>query len=79
MVLFEGRNRQIRKMCEQCELVVKKLRRVALGDLEVDIAKGKWRYLDKHEVDYLKEACGLIASPKSAPEKAKGNTRGRKR
>ena len=58
--------------------MVKKLRRVALGDLEVDIAKGKWRYLDKHEVDYLKEACGLIESPKSA-EKAKGNTRGRKR
>ena len=77
MVLFEGRNRQIRKMCEQCELVVKKLRRVALGDLEVDIAKGKWRYLDKHEVDYLKEACGLIPASKSAPEK--GNTRGRKR
>jgi len=77
MVLFEGRNRQIRKMCEQCELVVKKLRRVALGDLEVDIAKGKWRYLDKHEVDYLKEACGLIAS--SSTDKGKGNTRGRKR
>ena len=79
MVLFEGRNRQIRKMCEQCELVVKKLRRVALGDLEVDIAKGKWRYLDKHEVDYLKEACGLIPAPKATPEKVKGNTRGRKR
>jgi 23S rRNA pseudouridine2605 synthase len=60
MVLFEGRNRQIRKMCEQCELVVKKLRRVAMGDLELDVAKGKWRYLDKVEVDYLKEACGLV-------------------
>ena len=77
ITIKEGRNRQIRKMCEQCELVVKKLRRVALGDLEVDIAKGKWRYLDKHEVDYLKEACGLIPASKTSPEK--GSTRGRKR
>lgn len=69
MVLFEGRNRQIRKMCEQCELVVKKLRRVALGDLEVDIAKGKWRYLDKVEVDYLREACGLPPSGKEESKK----------
>ena len=73
MELFEGRNRQIRKMCEACELVVKKLKRVAMGDLELDVAKGKWRYLDKHEVDYLKEACGLIdkATEKKAPAKAK--------
>ncbi len=62
MVLFEGRNRQIRKMCEHCELSVKKLRRVAMGDLELDVAKGKWRYLDKVEVDYLKEVCGLTES-----------------
>ena len=73
MVLFEGRNRQIRKMCEQCELVVKKLRRVAMGDLELDIAKGKWRYLDKVEVDYLREACGLLPSGKEETKKpAKG-------
>ena len=69
MELFEGRNRQIRKMCEACELTVKKLKRVAMGDLELDVAKGKWRYLDKHEVDYLKETCGLTTQ--KADEKAK--------
>lgn len=57
MTLYEGRNRQIRKMCEQCNLTVKHLRRIAIGDLELDIAKGKWRYLNKYEVDYLKEMC----------------------
>ena len=72
MVLFEGRNRQIRKMCEQCELVVKKLRRVAMGDLELDVAKGKWRYLDKVEVNYLKEACGLLEQKKGPSPKGKG-------
>lgn len=67
MELFEGRNRQIRKMCEACELTVKKLKRVAIGDLELDVGKGKWRYLDKNEVDYLKEACGLIDKAPTKP------------
>jgi len=55
MVLYEGKNRQIRKMCEKVGLTVKKLKRVAIGALELDVKKGKWRYLNKEEVDYLKE------------------------
>ena len=65
MTLFEGRNRQIRKMCEKCELKVRRLRRVALGTLELDVPKGKWRYLCKEEVDELKEACGLLDRKKT--------------
>lgn len=60
MVLYEGRNRQIRKMCEQVGLEVRRLRRIAIGDLELDIPRGKWRYLNKDEVDYLKESTGLL-------------------
>lgn len=72
MELFEGRNRQIRKMCEQCELTVRKLKRVAIGELELDVGKGKWRYLNKNEVDYLKEACGLLdKKPTAQPKKDK--------
>lgn len=59
MILYEGRNRQIRKMCEQVGLVVRRLRRIAIGDLELDIPRGKWRYLNKEEADYLKESAGL--------------------
>ena len=59
MVLFEGRNRQIRKMCEKCGLTVKKLRRIAIGDLELDVAKGRWRHLTLDEIDYLRTAAGL--------------------
>ena len=59
MTLYEGRNRQIRKMCEKCSLTVKKLRRIAIGDLELDIGKGKWRYLTLDEIDYLRRAAGL--------------------
>ena len=55
--LFEGRNRQIRKMCEAADLTVKRLSRVSIGNLKLDgLPVGKWRYLEQHEVDYLYKA-----------------------
>ena len=57
MTLFEGRNRQIRKMCEAANLTVKRLSRISIGNLKLDgLPVGKWRYLEKHEVDYLYKA-----------------------
>lgn len=57
MTLFEGRNRQIRKMCEQADLEVKRLSRVSIGNLKLDgLPVGKWRYLEDSEVDYLYKA-----------------------
>lgn len=57
MTLFEGRNRQIRKMCEAAELTVKRLSRVSIGNLKLDgLPVGKWRYLEQSEVDYLYKA-----------------------
>lgn len=57
MVLFEGRNRQIRKMCEQTGLEITKLQRVAIGNIKLgDLAPGKWRHLTKTQVEYLKKA-----------------------
>ena len=54
MTLFEGRNRQIRKMCEQAGLTVKRLSRISIGNLKLDgLPVGKWRYLEQSEVDYL--------------------------
>ena len=58
--LTEGRNRQIRKMCEQAGLTVKRLSRVSIGNLKLDrLPVGKWRYLDDVEVEYLKRATGM--------------------
>lgn len=55
MELYEGRNRQIRKMCELCELKVKRLTRVAIGDLKLqNLKSGAWRHLTKTQVEYLK-------------------------
>ena len=55
--LKEGRNRQIRKMCEQAGLTVKRLSRISVGNLKLDgLPVGKWRYLDAKEVEYLYKA-----------------------
>lgn len=55
-VIHEGRNRQIRRMCEESGLTVVRLKRVALGRLALDkLPSGRWRYLTQDEIDYLKE------------------------
>ena len=54
--LFEGRNRQIRKMCEALELKIMTLKRVAIGELRLgNLAPGEWRYLTRAQVDSLKK------------------------
>lgn len=54
-VIHEGRNRQVRRMCEKAELGVSWLRRVAEGKLLLgNLEKGTWRYLTDAEVAYLK-------------------------
>lgn len=56
MTLFEGRNRQIRKMCEQVGLKVARLSRVAIGSIVLgDLPAGKWRHLTQNEVKMLKK------------------------
>lgn len=55
MTLHEGRNRQIRKMCEQTHLSVLRLKRVAIGAITLHGVKpGTWRYLSDDEIAYLK-------------------------
>ena len=57
MALYEGRNRQIRKMCEQAGLTVKRLARVSIGNLKLNnLPVGKWRYLTEDEIEYLRRA-----------------------
>ncbi len=53
--LYEGRNRQIRKMCEVAGLTVRRLTRIAIGKVKLGgLGVGHWRYLDPTEVAYLK-------------------------
>ena len=53
--LFEGRNRQIRRMCEAHEEKVYALTRIRMGDVELGtLSCGKWRYLTDAEVASLR-------------------------
>ena len=57
MTLFEGRNRQIRRMCEVHGVNIKRLKRVAVGNVKLgDLAPGKWKRLTHKQVTYLKDA-----------------------
>ena len=53
-ILHEGRNRQIRKMCEAVNLEVARLKRTTMGSLKLGmLPQGKWRELTENEVKKL--------------------------
>ncbi len=55
IVIHEGKNRQIRRMCRQCGLEVARLQRVGEHTLTLgSLAPGRWRYLTEEEVRILK-------------------------
>ena len=59
ITLFEGRNRQIRRMCEMLGLEVARLRRNAIGSVKLGmLPNGSWRYLTPFEVQKLVMATG---------------------
>lgn len=56
ITIFEGKNRQIRRMCEAAGLTVARLCRVQEGSLQLgSLPVGKWRYLTSEEVENLKQ------------------------
>lgn len=60
MHLYEGRNRQIRKMCDAVGIKIRRLKRVAIGDIILgDLEKGKYRYLSDSEIEYLKKTAKI--------------------
>lgn len=59
ITLYEGRNRQIRRMCEALGLEVSRLRRIAVGNVRLGMQPpGSWRYLTPNEVRALVVASG---------------------
>ena len=60
IILYEGRNRQIRKMCEEVGLEVARLKRTAIGSIKLGMLKqGAWRHLTDDEVRKLMIAAGM--------------------
>ena len=54
IILTQGLNRQIRRMCEYFDFRVKKLERIRIINIELDVPLGKWRYLSQEEIKFLK-------------------------
>ena len=55
VTIHEGRNRQVRRMCDLAGMKVLRLTRIAEGSLKLgDLPQGKWRYLTAEEVAALK-------------------------
>lgn len=53
--IHEGKNRQIRKMCEALNHNVLELERISIGELRLsNLMEGEWRNLTNEEVRYLK-------------------------
>ena len=51
ITIHEGRNRQIRRLCERANVTVTRLRRVAEGPLRLgDLKPGQWRVLTEEEI-----------------------------
>jgi pseudouridine synthase len=64
VVLTEGKNRQLRRMCAAVGHDVEALVRVAIGGLALgELAPGAWRRLDPEEVERLTRGA---AAPRSA-------------
>ena len=56
ITIHEGKNRQIRKMCDAIEHPVIALKRISVGNILLgNMEKGSWRNLTEEEIEYLKK------------------------
>ena len=54
VTIHEGRNRQVRRMCQAAGLEVARLKRIAEGGLRIgELKPGAWRYLEPRELEAL--------------------------
>lgn len=65
VIIFEGKNREIRRMFEAVEKKVIFLKRVAIGDLRLGgLSRGGYRELNEIEVAYLQKLCEKVGATK---------------
>jgi 23S rRNA pseudouridine2604 synthase len=66
IILTQGLNRQIRRMCEHLKYEVKQLKRVRIMNINLDLKLGEWRYFTKKEFEQLQLL--LKNSDKTSPK-----------
>ena len=78
LTLYEGRNRQVRKMCEALKLTVARLKRISVGPLKLGMLQpGKWRELTPAELVALRAS--VQKSENRARQEESFHTRGKPR
>ena len=76
-VLYQGRKRQIRRMCDAVGYPVRRLIRTRIGPVELsDIAPGEHRSLTPAELQRLRAAVGLATSPRGSTTRRGTSRRG---
>lgn len=53
IILTQGLNRQIRRMCEYLDYRVKSLKRIRIMNVTLDVPVGEWRYLTAQELEVI--------------------------
>ncbi len=69
IVLTQGLNRQIRRMCEYLNYEVIRLKRVRIMNIKLDVGQGNWRNLNQVEMAQIQSM--LIGSSNSSPKAIK--------
>ncbi|WP_074408319.1 23S rRNA pseudouridine(2604) synthase RluF [Aquimarina megaterium] len=82
IVLTQGLNRQIRRMCEYLGYEVVKLKRIRIMNVPLDVPTGEWRYLTEKELGVLNAGVGDSSKTEEAsilddtkPKKNTNNSR----
>src|SRR5690606_14103598 len=75
IILTQGLNRQIRRMCEYLDYEVVALRRIRIMNIKLDIPVGEWREFTKDELQTLNtmisDSKSMVDSSKTQPKSAK--------
>jgi 23S rRNA pseudouridine2604 synthase len=58
IILTQGLNRQIRRMCEHLDYRVAKLKRIRIMNINLDVGVGKWRYFSAEELAHMNKLIG---------------------
>lgn len=75
ITIFEGKNRQIRRMCEALGIELIRLKRISIGDVRLGmLPQGKWRDLKEQEVRSLYSQAKRQATPKLNDKRKKNDS-----
>ena len=73
IILTQGLNRQIRRMCEYLGYAVTKLKRIRIMNVPLDIPVGKWRHITKAELKEIDRLVNTSSKTEEASQLSENN------